>query len=895
MRKYFDLPNSTGDGLQTPATVAPLSTATSSEQQVNESSDPEQPVSVTTKLENALTTYQIPSAPGKKLQPDALSYDNKTQTQTQTVSAKKEYSGPVAWIPANKTVVVAGLSIPGMVYVGVPAYANGNDPCIIDTSKSVAPDTNNIVPSKSAWPNYSELCAPARRAYLEWLADAKKDPNVNIDYVFLYFYGLERRVFVDHSKSEWPSIATELRRLLSIYGDKSKSFSNCANLLLDWIWLSDVPQKLYLQPVPSFPPNTELPLYIRVALGQVVTDGIHLPAQLALAWVRNNPSDAVKFAAVPYVREFELAFNHIYHTNHDSGLILEGSAFKIKLTYHLTHRLARSNFSRGENPSITLQDTPDISGHKQPLELIRKMAQTAKEVVEPLEKYMKNNPDGSAVLGAILHLPQEIWSDNVKNILLKLQEDVQKDILVIPFIELLSRLTAKGSITQNETLILTFALRSFNIGVEPSIVETLKRIELHQKIALFEIPKEAPPDSDGNLLDALALDYVAAVAFASNEYIDEKLKIVETQIKSWPNLTVYRTAWLQARLRLRFEERTPSAVLKSIRPVNKPANDFIDARLMEFIKSYKKVSTLEITVLEKIQKALRTQNDDVLIQATEEAMLAREKMLEQKQSKPTTPTAANDSTLKPNAKTKRAASPKKKSAEKVSPKRESSLSPEFAAELRRKLKDSFGDTLLPVDDRTSIKAILNALGITPESLLSSLITSIIYNQPPELKPALKSEPKSKRGKQSKRVAASDSQAAQEQKIKLDFERIAALEKDSANASALLSDIFSEQETVEQVVAVPQPKEKAPADNVHSLLGLDRAHSELARLLLSRSEWTKEQLNEVAAKLDLMLDGALEILNDAAFDEHDMPFIEGEEIVKVTPELLSLYSVTEFHS
>jgi hypothetical protein len=60
---------------------------------------------------------------------------------------------------------------------------------------------------------------------------------------------------------------------------------------------------------------------------------------------------------------------------------------------------------------------------------------------------------------------------------------------------------------------------------------------------------------------------------------------------------------------------------------------------------------------------------------------------------------------------------------------------------------------------------------------------------------------------------------------------------------------------------------------------------LARLLLSRREWTREELGDAAADLDLMVDGALETLNDAAFDAHDIPFVEGDDPITVNSELM----------
>ena len=121
-------------------------------------------------------------------------------------------------------------------------------------------------------------------------------------------------------------------------------------------------------------------------------------------------------------------------------------------------------------------------------------------------------------------------------------------------------------------------------------------------------------------------------------------------------------------------------------------------------------------------------------------------------------------------------------------------------------------------------------------------------------------------------------------FKLDPARIAALQKDTEAVSALLSGIFKEESPPEPVFAEAEPEgdvEPTPS----GLLGLDEAHSALARLLLSRPEWTKDELGDAAADLDLMLDGAIETLNEAAFDLHDVPFTEGEDVVTVNPELL----------
>ena len=128
-------------------------------------------------------------------------------------------------------------------------------------------------------------------------------------------------------------------------------------------------------------------------------------------------------------------------------------------------------------------------------------------------------------------------------------------------------------------------------------------------------------------------------------------------------------------------------------------------------------------------------------------------------------------------------------------------------------------------------------------------------------------------------------------FQLDHARIAALQQDTDKVSAMLANIFNDTEEAPTAAIPPAPivvEESAPTDAPTppaGLLGLDESHSVLARKLLSRPEWTREELLDIAADLDLMLDGALEQINEAAFDAHDMPFFEGEDPLTINTEFL----------
>ncbi|HGM7298590.1 TPA: TerB N-terminal domain-containing protein [Stenotrophomonas maltophilia] len=121
-------------------------------------------------------------------------------------------------------------------------------------------------------------------------------------------------------------------------------------------------------------------------------------------------------------------------------------------------------------------------------------------------------------------------------------------------------------------------------------------------------------------------------------------------------------------------------------------------------------------------------------------------------------------------------------------------------------------------------------------------------------------------------------------FQLDPDRIAALQRDTAQVSALLANIFTDEEATPPDLA-PAEAVSAEVETAGQLLGLDQAHSALLRLMLSRPVWTRAELEDGAADMELMLDGALEQINDASFDAYDIPFSDGDDPLEINPEFI----------
>lgn len=670
--------------------------------------------------------------------------------------------GKAKWVQSGEAVTVAGLTIPGgLIYVGteLKTPSGVNDPCLIDPSKSVASHGDYTERQMGYWPSYSDIPATARRAYLNWLADGRKDPETDIGYVFIFFYGLERRAILDAAKDDaakmdWPIIAEELRRLLDIYGHKSGSFRSYAGSLLDWVSLAEHPAKAYLKPIPGFPKGYELPLYIRVALGQAAVDKAPVPAQLALAWAKLDPAIGLRTPATRCSEEFDKLFVRKYQDAFGEGMVLPRNRTKLKLV----HRPASAGFRGFDELRLTFGETPDVTVLTAPIKKLQQVVEAATKELEPYSRFVGKNPEARHALEGLLQLPATLWPEGAQRALLSLKERMGEGMVSMSFQELLASLDAKTTLTKDKTLALARALESLSIGIEPDVLGGAKLPKPDEKVVLFAVPpgEGTNRSTPSYQAAALTLQLASAVAAADGEFTAEEMSHLRSQVQTWTHLTPSHIRRLLAHLRLLMT--TPAsltALKKKLEPLDAAAKETIATFMATVAQSDGTVSPTEVKMLEKVYKAL---------------------------------------------------------------------------------------------------------GVEPKKVFSD-IHAVAAGAAP---------------------TASTATKVDETSFKLDPARIASLQKDTAAVSAMLSNIFKEDEPPAAIVVAPDPEtEPSPP----GLLGLDEAHSALARLLLSRPEWTREELSDAAADLDLMVSGAIEALNEAAYDKHEVPFAEGDDPVTVNPELL----------
>lgn len=670
-------------------------------------------------------------------------------------------SGTARWLKPSEVVEHAGLKLAGgLFYFGsfLKSSSGGKEPSLIDPKQYVAPHGDFTERQTNYWPNYSEISASARRAYLNWLAEGRCHPEADIGYVFIFFYGLERRAILDAAsdeaaKADLAPIAEELRQLLGIYGEKSNSFRRYAAGLLDWIELVGQPTQLYKRVLPVLPRSYELPVVLRLALGQTVMDGVPVPATLALAWARLEPGISLRTPAVRCADEFDRLFLQRYAEWFGAGIELPRNRTKLKFIYQPASAGLRG---LGEI-KLTFGDTPDVSALTAPVKKLADLVESCTSELESFSRQLGRNPEARTSLDGLLQLPATLWPDSARQALEGLKSRMRDGFLVLGFGEVLGLLPGGSTLTREKVLGLARALESLNIAMEPDVLAGAKVPKPENKVVLFLKPvgETELRASPAYQVATLTLQLASAVAVADGQFTEAEVDHLRGQIRSWQHMTPAHQQRLMAQLQLLVEAPVSLAGLKKqLEPLEAGAKEAIATFMATLAQVDGVVSPEEVKLLEKVYKAL---------------------------------------------------------------------------------------------------------GIDSQKVFS------------DVHQVAAGAPKSATSKDSG--------------FRLDPERIAALQKDTEKVSALLATIFTEDEAP-PLPATASSTEVEPVELTHThLLGLDDSHSSLARLLISRPQWSRQELLDAAADLELMLDGALERINEAALDTFDMPLLEGDDPVEVNSEAL----------
>lgn len=677
--------------------------------------------------------------------------------------------GDSFWVPDDKTARFNGHPIGSFVYVGQglgSADGQSIEPSLIDASLPVDSSVTDCSERRTPyWATYAAISEQARGAFLKWLETGRSDRRADIGYVFLYFYGLERRALHDartsaSARAEIPAIEREVLRLLAIYGS-SRSFRGYATGFLDLLTARDEGRRLYLSAPPELNYRDILSFRHRLGLAQCAADGAPLPAQWALAWMYADPTTRLRTPATRCREQFEQLFAAKYRGAFGEGMQLPKNRTRLRFDY----KPASPGFRWGTGELTRAFELPDLSVLTSPVKKLQVIAEECTKELEGYSRTIAKDPAKAATFDSTLELPVALWPAAVRRPVEQVRALLEKAgrPATLPFSTLQSWFPQWNNINKSKMQSLARALSQAGIGIEPDARFGGAVPDPQDKVVLFADAGERMLQATARYTAAaVMLRLAVAVAWADGAATEAEQSLLSKKLEQWLHLTDAERRRLGAYLKLLLAEQPSTAGLKkAIEPLDMRAREAIGDFLALLAQVDGTVTTAEVKTLEKLFKLLGL-------------------------------------------------------------------------------------------DAGAVYGKVHAAATEPVTVKMAQVTAT-HAIPPAPTPAAKP-----------RASA----------VQLDPARLAALKADSERVSAMLGNIFAGE-------AEPEPIADSEDDpEVESILGLDATSSALLRTLLERTQWSRADLEELAADRGVMLDGALERINEAALDAHGSPLFEGADPVEL---------------
>lgn len=521
-------------------------------------------------------------------------------------------NNPAIWIERGAAVTVAGRSVAGgMCYVGHGSRAaNGYsvEPSLIDQTLKVdwtRPDWSGG--SMGYWPAYDRIPPECRAAFLSWVSSDRSDPSTYIGYVFLYFYGLERRVLLDAKLNaahpDVPLIAMEVERLLSIYGSNG-SFRRYGSDFLSLVESLSLASGELTHPNTSWVSKSwEVPLAVRVALGRYVAAGQPIPADWALALLRTHPEIHLRTPAVRCAEDFDELFLQRYSRKFGGGMIVKPP----KATIHAAYHPASAGF--GGVVQLRLGALPDITKLVGPANKLRDIADECCDALDAYSRHLGKKPEAASSVVAIGLLPDELFIKHAGDSLTELRSWLGQLLASDPHPEvLLDELVehwapgAPPKISRAGAISLTTLLSKLDVGMEPDVRFGAVTPQPGSGIVLFEQRVGAPSSPSPEYATASVLvQLCAVVAGADGSAGDAERVRLAAQLETAFHLSEFERDRLNARLTWLVGTKAGlGGVKKRVETVPSSGRTAIGNLLVDIAAADGVVSPAEISALAKV-------------------------------------------------------------------------------------------------------------------------------------------------------------------------------------------------------------------------------------------------------------------------------------------------------
>lgn len=516
------------------------------------------------------------------------------------------YDSSKSWIRRGLKVEVAGRLISGGFLYFRNASEKGTHPSLIDPQLPVGKSPPDYFKKlEGYYPSYERLNPHERASYLAFLASDRSDPNVAIGYVFLYFYGLERRLLVDakydpNVESERPSLVAELQRLHEVY-QSNRSFKNYSKRLIDAV--SDGADLIEATPETILPKLLPQPssgkvnpkiskTIINKCLSMMGAEGKPMDVDWAYIWAMQNKDQfhAELYAHKPLLYK---AFSEIFKSNYPTGFPVPYDETPLYRDY--------------QPAAADLPGTKLVVGSwkavKDSREFAHQIAATINRVTEPYLRAKSKERSNDFSIESFQYLPVDLWPPRALEAFSNLVRFTNQ---IVPLTLIGEMFGLKKFDKTNVTRFCT-RLGENGFFMEPDVIRGASTPKEGDSVVIFMDDPQAntAPSSPSLQLAAVFVELACAVSGADGHVSSKELSHIKDRIVVWPELSDFERKALFAKVTLLAARPSSFAKLKpGITKIPRGEVDNLAKLLAGVSRADNNLSLEEIKLLEKIFSAL---------------------------------------------------------------------------------------------------------------------------------------------------------------------------------------------------------------------------------------------------------------------------------------------------
>lgn len=525
-------------------------------------------------------------------------------------------SASSTWVPAGRPVTIGQHRFSrGLVYVGEKLKPqNGwgeRDNCLIVPSMPVGARADTSGQYLDYWPSYERLSPSSKKAYLDWLATERADPTTPIGYVFLYFYGLERRLMLERSVEDRNDIIAEVERLVSIYGE-NRSFSRYSSELLGAARIGEMHRH---NDDGSLLGLGEIPVPHRLEMGRLAAAGQPIPPRLLLSLATNHPESRLRAPVRRLPHLVAQRFVAMVERDRPQGVAI--ALPRRTPLLEMSYRAASSTF---QVPLIDGRSAiPDVAQLAEPIGYARGLIEVITDELDSYSREIGRANGAPTTIASLSKLPPELRHHQAAAV----AGAAIEQLTAIAASNQLYRLSdLLGLVGLNPEVSVKIGLRdlsrclvSWGLGVVPDPQFVPKILSDREGVLIFRLDMSKPVVSEPSeqyRLTYMALSLGMVVAKADGAMSEQERQLLSRLILETPDLADAERRRLVADFR--WLEGNPLAISDLRKHLKEASLEFRNALMAQLIPIAAVDGNMapgEVAILEKLAQVLALETSSI--------------------------------------------------------------------------------------------------------------------------------------------------------------------------------------------------------------------------------------------------------------------------------------------